>query len=186
MKENNKKVYKFNNVHLNNYDSKSRKYISMNERNVIVYDVKHLEYLVKEAFCTTNNKALHLGIINKDVIGKIRNNISNLPLNRKNYLSDNCYDLVINQSEIRHLLKNKSKLTRKDALNYVKLLPLIIINCNYVSYTKEKDEGLRFKALIDNNVYISFVLVSNKKRTLTAKSIFMEKKDFETKKETSL
>ena len=168
---------------LENYNEQTEKILSMKERNVIVKNYKQLDTLIDEALNTQNNKALHFGKINENIITKIKNKIQNLPKGKENYLTKNNYDLVINQSEIRHLRDNKNRLTNEEIHNYVRKLPDIITESDDISYTNNnKNEGLRFKKKFDDGTYISFVLVSNKKGTLTAKSIFLDKSDFEAKK----
>ena len=168
---------------LTNYDQRTAQLLNMNERNIIVKNYKQLDLLIDEALTTQSNNALHFGKINENIITRIKKKIQNLPKGKENYLSKNDYDLVINQSEIRHLRDNKTRLTNEEIHNYVRKLPEIITESDSISYTvNNKSEGLRFKKVMDDGTYISFVLVSNKKGTLTAKSIFLDKQDFETKK----
>lgn len=168
---------------MNNYDETTARKINFSNRNVIVENNKQLSNLIKEALTTNENKALHLGKLDKSIIDSIKNKIQNLPKNRKDFLKKDTYDLVINQSEIRHLSDKKSSLTNKDIDNFIKILPNIILNSDYVSYTNNlKDEGLRFKKLMEDGTYVSFVVVSNKQGTMKVKTIYMEKGDYQNKK----
>ena len=168
---------------LNNYSEKSADQILQNERHEIIHDETQLDDMIDEALNTQNNKALHLGIIDNNVISKIKDKIKNLPSNKQDYLQNTDYDLVINQSEIRHLKDDKTKLTNREIHDYVKKLPSLITDCDEVVYSKnEKDEGLRFKKQFEDGTYYSFDIVSNKKHTLTAKTIFMSKEDYGHKK----
>ncbi len=168
---------------MNNYDETTANRIEMNDRNVIVKNNKHLSNLINEALNSNENKALHLGKLNEGTINNIKNKIQNLPKSKQNYLTKNNYDLVINQSEIRHLLDNKAGLTEREINHFIQILPNIISNSDYISYTNNlKDEGLRFKKLLEDGTYVSFVVVSNKQGTMKVKTIYMEKGDYENKK----
>ena len=175
-KTHNKKIF-------NNYDSETASRITSTDRNVIIKNTTQLNELIDEALDTQSNKALHLGKLDEDIIAEIKAEIKNLPKDNKNFLKKDSYDLVINQSEIRHLKEYKDNLTRKDIKKFVKALPDLIINNDYVSYTDNvKGKGLRFKKTMSGGTYVSFVLVSNKKSTMRVKTIYMEKSDFENKK----
>lgn len=72
---------------------------------------------------------------------------------------------------------------RKDVHIYVKKLPYIIFSSDNIAYSvNEHSEGLCFKKKCKDGTHISFVLVSNKKSTLTAKSICLETKNYMNKK----
>lgn len=175
-KTHNKKIF-------NNYDSETASRITSTDRNVIIKNTTQLNELIDEALDTQSNKALHLGKLDEDIIAEIKAEIKNLPKDNKNFLKKDSYDLVINQSEIRHLKEYKDNLTRKDIKKFVKALPDLIINNDYVSYTDNvKGKGLRFKKTMSDGTYVSFVLVLNKKSTMRVKTIYMEKSDFENKK----
>ena len=168
---------------LEDYDENAEKIISSAERNVIVKNYRQLTSLVNEALDTQSNKALHLGKINETITQRIKSKLENLPKSKVPYFTKDKYDLVINQSEIRHLIDEKNKMTRDDVQKYVSLLPKIISEFDNVSYSLEKSsEGVRFKKKLSDGTYISFVLVSNKKNTLKAKSIYLDKTDYEAKK----
>lgn len=168
---------------LEDYDENAEKIISSVERNVIVKNYRQLTSLVNEALDTQSNKALHLGKINETITQRIKAKLENLPKSKVPYFTKDKYDLVINQSEIRHLIDEKNKMTRDDVQKYVSLLPKIISEFDNVSYSLEKSsEGVRFKKKLSDGTYISFVLVSNKKNTLKAKSIYLDKTAYEAKK----
>lgn len=168
---------------LENYETDTQRHITSNKDNIIVKNYKQLDNLVDEALNTNNNKELHLGRINQTLTQKIKNKILNLPKNKTEMLNRDKYDLVLHQSEIRHLKDGKVKLTDEEVHDYVKKLPEIITNPDTISYSKNnKDEGLRFKKQFGDGTYISFTLVANSKYTLTVKSIYMDKTDYETKK----
>jgi len=157
------------------YSKEIASYIIQNNRHIIITDVQQLDKLIDEALITNNNKALHLGVINKDIIFKIKNSIINLPKNKCNYLKDSNYDLVINQSEIRHLKADKNRLSNDEIHEYVKRLASIISDFDVVYYSKQKEEGLRFEKKFNDGSYFSVILVSNKKYTFTVKTIYMKK-----------
>lgn len=175
-KNNNKNI-------MNNYDNKTASLIEKSERDTIIENIRQLNNLIDEALNSQSNKALHLGRLNKNIIDELKTEIKNLPKDNKNFLKRDSYDLIINQSEIRHLTDKKNNLTKKDIKRFIKLLPDLIINNDFVSYTKNTNgEGLRFKKLMSDGTYVSFVIVSNKKGTMKVKTIYMEKGDYENKK----
>lgn len=177
MKKNNNK-----NI-MNNYDNKTASLIEKSKRDTIIENIRQLNNLIDEALNSQNNKALHLGRLNKNIIDELKAEIKNLPKDNKDFLKRDSYDLIINQSEIRHLKDKKNNLTKKDIKKFIKLLPDLIINNDFVSYTKNANgEGLRFKKLMSDGTYVSFVIVSNKKGTMKVKTIYMEKGDYENKK----
>ena len=175
-KNNNKNI-------MNNYDNKTASLIEKSKRDTIIENIRQLNNLIDEALNSQSNKALHLGRLNKNIIDELKTEIKNLPKDNKNFLKRDSYDLIINQSEIRHLTDKKNNLTKKDIKKFIKLLPDLIINNDFVSYTKNTNgEGLRFKKLMSDGTYVSFVIVSNKKGTMKVKTIYMEKGDYENKK----
>ena len=170
-------------IDLEDYDFKTEQVIKSAERNVIVRNYRQLDTLIDEALDTQSNKALHFGRINETITQRIKRKLENLPKMKAPYLTKEKYDLVMNQSEIRHLIDEKTMMTREDVHKYVGVLPEIISNFDSASYSIEPDsEGIRFKKKLPDGNYISFVLVSNKQSTLKAKSIHLDKIDYETKK----
>lgn len=170
-------------IDLEDYDFKTEQVIKSAERNVIVRNYRQLDTLIDEALDTQSNKALHFGRINETITQRIKRKLENLPKMKAPYLTKEKYDLVMNQSEIRHLIDEKAMMTREDVHKYVRVLPEIISNFDSASYSIEPDsEGIRFKKKLPDGNYISFVLVSNKQSTLKAKSIHLDKIDYETKK----
>lgn len=170
-------------IDLEDYDFKTEQVIKSAERNVIVRNYRQLDTLIDESLDTQSNKALHFGRINETITQRIKRKLENLPKMKAPYLTKEKYDLVMNQSEIRHLIDEKAMMTREDVHKYVRVLPEIISNFDSASYSIEPDsEGIRFKKKLPDGNYISFVLVSNKQSTLKAKSIHLDKIDYETKK----
>ena len=181
--ENNNNIVDNDKINLEDYDSKTERVIKSAERNVIVRSYKQLDGFIDEALDTQSNKALHFGRIDETITQKIKRKLENLPRVKAPYLTKEKYDLVMNQSEIRHLIEDKTKMTRDDVHKYVKVLPEIVSKFDSASYSIENDsEGIRFKKKLPDGNYISFVLVSNKQGTLKAKSIHLDKVDYETKK----
>jgi len=181
-KFNAQEIVLYKSLYLDDYNINIANRILQNKRNIIISSIEQFDYFIDEALDTNVNKSLHLGMINKETIMFIKEKIKYLPIDKKDYLENNEYDLVINQSEIRHLKDNKKRLLREDIHEYVKKLPNIISNFDSVVYGKQKDEGLRFKKKISNYNYYSFCLVSNKKHTISAKTIYIEKLNYEIKK----
>lgn len=128
---------------------------------------------------------MHLGIIQKEDVLKIKKDIQNLPKNKEKYIDYLNYDLVINQSEIRHIKDNKVKITSDDIHNYIKKIFEILLKYDYVSYDIQKDEGLRFKKEFSEGTFVAFIIVSKKKKTFTVKTIYMIRRDYEKKKHIS-
>lgn len=177
-----KKELKIKSCFFDNYDSNVANLINQSQRNIIVSDKNKLNKFIVQSFDSNINNALHLGIINQEVIKKLKSKVKNLPLSKKEYIKETNYDLVINQSEIRHLKDKKVKLTITDICNYINKIQEIILNFDSISYDIQKDEGLRFKKKIKDEVYIAFIILSNKKRTLKIKTIYMSKFNYEQKK----
>lgn len=169
---------------LKDYSPNTLKTILQNESNIVVTTYDELNQLIDEALNSKSiNKALHLGIIDENTIQEIKNKITNLPKNKSDYIRNQAYDLVIRQSEIRHLKENKLRITNEDIHDFIKMLPDIITKSDTVSYDKNgNDEGLQFKKKLKDGKYVSFVLISNKQNTFKVKSISMAKSDFENKK----
>lgn len=176
-----KKIDIYNSDTLEGYDIITANRILSTNRDVIIEDEKQLRNLVDEALQTNSNKALHLGKISKENTEYIKNNINNLPKDKINIINKETYDLIINQSEIRHLIEDKPSLSNEDVLKYVKFVPKIITESDYISYSKIKDEGLRFRKEMEDGTYISFATTSSK-GTLKVHNIHMDKNDYESKK----
>ena len=172
-----------NGMALNDYEQKTKNTILSNDRNVIIENKNHLKELVIEALNSQSNKALHLGKLTEQQTDRIKKSINNLPKDKQGLLKRKDYDVVINQSEIRHLRDKKQRLTENDIIDYVNKIPEIISNFDEVYYSKNnKDEGIKFAKKINDAKYYSFTLVSNKKGTLNVKSTSMSKADYENKK----
>lgn len=156
-----------------------------NKKEVVVKNYKQLDILIDEAINTTENinKRLHLGRINESIVHKIKNMIHNFPKKKINYFSSSIYDIVLNQSEIRHLKENKIRVTNNDIHNYIKKIPDTISQPDTVIYSDNgNSEGLRFEKRFSDGKYYSFTLVNDKKKTLQVKTSFIDTLDFEIKK----
>ncbi|MBR1376814.1 MAG: hypothetical protein IJ565_03270 [Bacilli bacterium] len=115
------------------------------ENNVIIDSKQKLIRYVKEAINDPNShKNLHLGIIPKESIVKIKNEINNIRKDKINDLfKDNInYALAINQEEIRHI--KKPSLTQEDIIEFIKSLDKLVTQFDSVSYTIYK-KTKRFK-----------------------------------------
>ena len=126
--------------------------ILKNDRHVIVNEIEQLDFFIDEALITNSNKALHLGIISKVTIFKIKDSIKYNHYNEDVLKNDN-YDLILNQSEIRHLKDKKRRLSNDDIHNYIKKIPRIISEFDKVDYSKQKEEGLKFMKKFDDGIY---------------------------------
>ncbi|MEG1288307.1 MAG: hypothetical protein RSD29_03045, partial [Bacilli bacterium] len=165
------------------YDERTKENLNSTKRDIIVKSNLELEQLIDEALGIKNsNKALHFGIIKKSTISYIKDNLQNLPKDKQNFIKYDNYDLIMNQSEIRHLTDEKN-ITSEEVKKYISKIPEIINSSNYISYTiNNKNEGLRFKKILDDGTYVSFILVSNKQHSFKIKTIFLDKEDYEEKK----
>lgn len=161
---------------LNNYDKDIVYILKQNERNIIIKDIPELDFFIDESLYNNLNKSLHLGIIQKEDVLKIKKDIQNLPKNKEKYIDYLNYDLVINQSEIRHIKDNKVKITSDDIHNYIKKIFEILLKYDYVSYDIQKDEGLRFKKEFSEGTFVAFIIVSKKKKNIYSKDYLYDKK----------
>lgn len=161
-----------------NYREIEKSNILLNRNNIILKDINDIDLLVDDAFNHMGlNKVIHYGVLKKEIIKKIKSSISNYPNNGWK-LNKNKYELAIRVDTFLHLVNNKKCLSKNDVKLFIKELPNIVTNFDSVEYTKnEKNEGLRFTKKINKKTYISFLLTSEKKNRLLAKSIALKYKD---------
>ncbi len=169
--------YNYDNV-MEDYNEIEKNSFLSNENNILLTDINKIDLLVDDAFNHIGlNKVIHYGVLKKEIIKKIKSSISNYPNNGWK-LNKNKYELAIRVDTFLHLVNNKKCLSKNDVKLFIKELPNIVTNFDSVEYTKnEKNEGLRFTKKINKKTYISFLLTSEKKSRLLAKSIALKYKD---------
>ena len=153
------------------------------KNNIILDKFKDVSTYVDDAYNKIGlDRFIHYGLLKEEIVDKIKKSIKNYPKNgwKFNRLQ---YDLVIKEDSFLHLTDNKSKITKHDVKNFAIKLPNIVANFDSVIYSNNGiDEGLRFKKKFKDGTYISFLLTSDKKSRLLAKSISMDKHTYTNKK----
>ena len=141
------------------------------------------------AFDNPNLKATaYFGIINTDVLGKIKNSVPNLPKESKETLfkPGRDYSVATTLDSIRHIVDEKA-LNREDVINYLDRLADTILEFDTVTFNfyikgKEKLPGLLFKKRFSDGTLVSFNLISHKKRSLNLQTLYMDGADYQKKR----
>lgn len=124
----------------------------------------------------------YLGIVSSDIIERIKSEVSEISAeNRENLFGKEAYSLRIRQSEIAHL--KKEGMTVEEAIDYVSKIPQIVTEFDEVRYSVnyragKRIEGLTFTKVFPNGKMYSYLMVSNKKGTMTVKTTYMDKHDY--------
>ena len=136
------------------------------------------------------NEFGYLGVVTPDTIDRIKNQITDISdANKEALLKRDSYSLRIGQSEIRHL--QKSGMTVQEAKDYVEKIPQIVSEFDSARYTIENHDGqviqgIKFEKTFEDGRMYSYIMVSNKKGTLTMKTTYMDKNDYKKKKHSLL
>ena len=157
--------------------------------DIIVDSYEKLVAVVDLAFDDPNHKATaYFGIISPDTLEKIKNSVSNLPKELEDTLfkAGKDYSIAATLDSIRHLVDDKN-LDHADIVDYVDRLADTIVDFDrvtfhYYSQGNVKHNGLLFKKRFDDGTYLSFDLVSHKKRSLSMQTFYMEEADYQKKK----
>ena len=175
---------------LKGYNDELKVYIEENKNNVIIKTEEELSAYIDEAFTNKLLKGtLYLGSIPQDIMTDIKNNIQNISdRDREKLLKKGEYSLTIHQDDIRHLLKDG--MTIGDVKHYIANLTRVIIGADRIIYSVYRNVAgnrnvLRFEKEFEDGKYIAVEMISNKKRTLSMKSIFMDKQSYKKKKSIS-
>lgn len=156
----------------------------------IIDSFAKLEEIVNLAFDSTAEKATaYFGIINPQILEKIKNSIPNLPKEIEGMLfkEGREYSIATTLDAIRHIVDDKS-LSREDVIDYLDRFADTILEFDSVSFDyytdsyKNKIPGLLFKKQYPDGTLISFNLVSKKKRSMILQSLYMDKADYQKKK----
>lgn len=158
--------------------------ILQRKNNVICKDSEELEEIIRRSFSQKDeNQNIYIEILPQECINKISQTLSNI---RKDKIKDviNCdneYALIIRQSDIRHI--KKDGMTINDCVDYILTAPEVVKNFDAVSFYRcQEKNALRFKKNINENTYIVFLIVSNKKMIFTILTTFLEKNDYKKKR----
>lgn len=159
--------------------------------DIVVDSYEKLVNVVNIAFNEPNKKATaYFGILNKNLLDNIQNDIPNLPQNLKGNLfkPNSNYSIAATLDSIRHLIDDKSGMTQKDVINYLDKFADTLIEYDSVYYDvyydsmKKQNKGLLFKKEFDNGTYQSFNIISNKKKSLSLVTLYMDKLNYKKKK----
>ena len=127
---------------------------------------------------------MYLGVIPKHVIKTIKEQITDIKKDKIDSILDSNfrYDLVINQEEIRHIMKKN--ISKDDIINFVNNLKNIILDFESVRYNVYNNfqHAMRFKKQIDDDIFIALEVISNQKGTFRTQTLFIYKKDYIIKK----
>lgn len=159
--------------------------------DIVVDSYEKLVNVVNIAFNEPNKKATaYFGILNKSLLDKIQNDIPNLPQNLKGNLfkPNSNYSIAATLDSIRHLVDDKSGMTQNDVVNYLDKFADTLIEYDFVHYDvyydsmRKRNNGILFKKEFDNGTYQSFNIISNKKKSLSLVTLYMNKFDYKKKK----
>ena len=159
------------------YNKKTKN--SFSRKDIIINDINEISIYVEKAYKKEDlNIVLHYGIIKKHIIDKIKKGIKNKPSSGWNLLSNN-YELAIKVDSFLHISKRKILIGISDVICFAQYIPYIISNFDSVEYSKNNiNQGLKFKKKINNDIIVSFILVSNKKKRFLIKSISFDKETY--------
>ena len=156
----------------------------------IIDSFAKLEEIVNLAFDNTAEKATaYFGIINPQILEKIKNSIPNLPKEIEGMLfkEGREYSIATTLDAIRHIVDDKS-LNREDVIDYLDRFADTILEFDSVSFDyytdsyKNKIPGLLFKKQYPDGTLMSFNLISKKKRSVILQSLYMDKANYQKKK----
>ncbi len=170
------------------YDDELREVI-FNRGDYIIDSFEKLTDFVNIAFEEPKKKATaYFGIIDKDVLKRITENIPNLPkeLNGVLFKEGKDYSISATLDSVRHMVDEKN-LSRSDVIDYLDRFADTIVDFdsvafNYYNRGNNKLSGLLFKKSFSDGVLINFDLISRKKRSLELQSLSLDKVSYEKKK----
>ncbi len=170
------------------YNSELEKNIKQNG-GIIVDSFNKLIEVVNLAFDEPNKKATaYFGIINPEILNKIKNSIPNLPqeLNGVLFKTGKDYSVAATLDSIRHIVDEKN-LNRADVIDYLDRLADTIVEFDTVTFDyyhqgASKTAGVLFKKQFNDGTLVSFDLVSHKKRSLLLQTLYLNSADYKKKK----
>ena len=124
----------------------------------------------------------YLGVVSSDVVNRIKNEVTEISAeHRENLFKRDAFSLRIRQSEITHL--KKMGMTIEEAVDYVVKIPQIVTEFDTVRYAVEykegkRIEGLRFSKTFPDGKMYNYLMISNRKGTMTVKTSYMSKDDY--------
>lgn len=158
--------------------------------DIIIDNYEKLQEVVDLAFDQPNKKATaYLGSIDPNTLQQILSSIPNLPSEYRDTLfkTGRNYSIAMTLDSIRHIVDDKH-LTRVDVLDYLDKLSETILSFDSVAfdvYTDsfgKKTPGLLFKKKFSDGTLISFNLVSNKKKSISLQTLYLNRADYENKR----
>lgn len=155
----------------------------------IIDSFDKLTEVANTAFDKPNLKATaYFGIINTDTLEKIKNSIPNMPPEIKDILfkKNKDYSIATTLDAIRHIADEKN-LVRNDIVDYLDRLADTIVDFDTVTFDyyyqgSNKTPGLLFKKRFEDGTLMSFLLVSQNKRSLVLQSLYLNAADYQKKK----
>ena len=157
--------------------------------NIIVDSHGKLTDIVNLAFDQPDTKAtVYFGIIDVSTLQKIENSVPNIPkdMNGKLFKKNNNYSVAATLDSIRHLVDDK-KLSRDEVIDYLDRLADTIVEFDSVTFDyyykgQNKTPGLTFKKTFNDGTMLSFDLISNKKRSISLQTLYLDSAAYQKKK----
>ncbi len=146
---------------------------------------------VNRAFEYPEEKAtLFFGILDSGLLSNINRKIPNLPKSANGYIfkPKTQYSIAATLDSIRHLTDKKSSMTKKDVIDYLDRFADTIVDNDsvtfntYIDSRRQRNNGLLFKKAYSDGIIESFDIVSNKKKSLSLITIYMDNADYTKKK----
>lgn len=170
------------------YDEELYKLIK-NNGDFIVYSYEELVNFVNLAFGNPTHKATaYFGIIKPDILENIEKNITNLPnkYSQGLFVKNKGYSIAMSMDDVRHMVDEKS-LSKNDVIDYLNRFADLIIDFDSVAfdfYVKGQNNtpGLLFKKRFNDGTFMSFSLVSKKKKSILLHSLYMDSAEYQKKK----
>ena len=174
---------------LSPYDDELKGYIER-RGDYIVDSFDKLQQIVNMAFDKPKLKATaYFGIINTETLEKIKNSTHNLPKSVEGILfkKGRDYSIAVTLDSIRHMVDEKSSLTREDIIDFLDRLADTIVEFDTVAFSfyekkGERIPGLLFDKKFSDGTLSSYNFVSQGKRSLVLQSFYMDSGDYQKKK----
>lgn len=174
---------------LSPYDDELKGFIER-RGDYIVDSFDKLQEIVNMAFDKPQLKATaYFGIINTETLEKIKNSTHNLPKSVEGILfkKGRDYSIAVTLDSIRHMVDEKSSLTREDIIDFLDRLADTIVEFDTVAFSfyekkGERIPGLLFDKKFSDGTLSSYNFVSQGKRSLVLQSFYMDSGDYQKKK----
>ena len=169
------------------YDEEMRGYIER-RGDFIVDNYDKLVDVVNLAFDNRTQKATcYFGKIPANILEQIKNKIGNLPSDQTLFKSGKEYSIAVTLDGIRHIADEKN-LGKEDVLDFLSRLADTVLECdtaNFDYYNEphgQRAPGILLKKSFADGTFVSFSIVSQKKKSLLMQTLYMDKADYEKRK----